>query len=387
MEYNENMKELLLHIPSNLYYGIRSRHNLRSVIDKSNKRTIIITEGILRKEGILKELLEVISPGTVEPLIFEEVEVNSTSTAAEKAIKLIRAGKIDTVIGFGGVRALSIAKCSAAAAPHKEGLDAFLSGKSLESIHPGERLIYMEIPTTCRNPFLLNGTALLIDGRDRSPAVLETGSVPDTVIIDPAFSVSLTAGYTFTTLLDTILLALEGFLSGKSTFLSNTMFLQGAMTACSLLEEKEWQNIHSLEARERASRAGTFVGIGLSGMFPGMGSLLSHIISGSFMVPQSSVAAVLLPHIIEWAEKSVPEKTRKFTLEVYRTSGSRERSFSDQIRSYISDASLPLRLIDLDIKPKNISKISEFLLSLNCLRDMPLAISKEEINQLLTRAL
>jgi alcohol dehydrogenase len=295
---------------------------------------------------------------------------------------------------MGGVRALSIAKCTAAAAPRKAPIDDYLSGFPLEDIEPEKVLPYIELPTTCRNPFLLTETALMIDARDRSPVLLNTRTSPKTVIIDPSLATSLTAHYTFTTLLDTLLLALEGFLSQRRSFLSDLYFLEGGARAFELSQGR-WRDTDSHSAREAASEAGTLVALGLSRVSPGMGSYLSHGISGVCEVPQSSVASVLLPHIIEWAETQVTGRYNQFVDYIIshaplskedkneiQTSG-----LADLIREYMSGASVPARLMDLSIKPKHLTGVIQNLFNMDCLEDMPREVQKEDIDGILEKAL
>lgn len=388
------MDSLLLHIPSKVFFGVGSLQKIGDTLGDNSKRTIVITEGILRKEGTLDLLLTALNRKGIDPVVYEEVEVNSTSSAADQAVKLIRAGKVGTVIGMGGVRALSIAKCSAAAAPRKAPIDDYLSGFPLEDLAPGTYIPYIELPTTCRNPFLLTQSALMIDARNRSPVLLNTKCFPKTVLIDPSLSTSLTAQYTFTTLLDTFLLALEGFLSQSSRFLSDVCFLRSATMALDLCQGR-WRDTESHSAREAASEAGTLAALGLSQVPPGMGSYLSHSISGACEVPQSSVASVLLPHIADWAEDQVPQRYNQFleyllsqaplsedTKNEIKTDG-----LGDLLREYMSGASVPARLIDLTIKPKQLTGVIQNLFNMDCLKDMPREIRKEDIDQLLEKAL
>lgn len=388
------MDNLLVHIPSRVHFGVGSLQYIGDSLGDKNKRTIVITEGILRKEGTLDLLLTTLNRKGVQPVVYEEVGVNSTSIAADQAVKLIRAGKVGNVIGMGGVRALSIAKCTAAAAPRKAPIDDYLSGFPMEDLEPDKILPYIELPTTCRNPFLLTRSALMIDARDRSPVLLNIKSYPKTVIIDPSLSTSLTAHYTFTTLLDTFLLALEGFLSQGHSFLSDLYFLESGAEIFELCQGK-WRDTDSHSAREAASQAGTLAALGLSQVSPGMGSYLSHGISGICEVPQSSVAAVLLPHIIEWAEAQVPQRYNQFVdylLSHTPLSEEDKKEIENSglgylLREYMSGASVPARLMDLGIKSKQLTGVIQNLFNMDCLKDMPREVQKEDIDRILEKAL
>ena len=86
-------------------------------------------------------------------------------------------------------------------------MDDYLSG--VQPQHPP--LPYIALPTTCRDPFLLTDEYLVSDARDRSARIGRTQKgITKAVIVDPKLSLTLPAKYTATTILDTILAAIEG---------------------------------------------------------------------------------------------------------------------------------------------------------------------------------
>jgi alcohol dehydrogenase len=104
--------------------------------------------------------------------------------------------------------------------PGGPAMDDYLSG----TLPQTEALPYIEIPTTCRNPFMLVDEYLMVDARDRTGKIGKTQeAITKAALVDPKLSFTLPAKYTLTTLLDVLLSGIEGLMSTKTNFLTETL--------------------------------------------------------------------------------------------------------------------------------------------------------------------
>ena len=192
-----------------------------TVIDQYGERVLLVTEGILYEGKVIERIQAILDKKTIQYIVYDEVVPNSTSTAVDGGVHLARGAHAQVVIGLGGIRTLSIAKSIAMVTPADRDMDDFLSGSQAKV----EPLAYIAIPTTCRDPFLLLDEYLITDSRDRTAKIGRTqAGINKAVIVDSKLSSTLPAKYTATTLLDTLLTAVEGYISSRTNFLSDTYF-------------------------------------------------------------------------------------------------------------------------------------------------------------------
>jgi len=130
------------------------------------------------------------------------------------------------------------------------------------------------------------------------------------VLFDPKLPQSLSIKHALATMMDMLLAACEGYLSTRSSFLSDTLFLRSIDT---LKETMDTTLRHPSEPgkRGRATDAGLMCAVGLSMSSQGSGGALTYAINSRFRVPKAWIAAVLLPHILDLHAELKPAKVAK----------------------------------------------------------------------------
>jgi alcohol dehydrogenase len=298
------MSDLSFQVPADVRLGLDVVNRTASIISQYGDRAILVTEAILYEGRIIERVQGLLERRGIQSIVFDEVVPNATSSAVDEGVRLARGAHAQIVIGLGGVRTLSTAKCIAMVTPLDIEMDDILSG-----VQPREKpLAYVGIPTTCRDPFLLTDEYLITDSRDRSAKVGRTqNTITRAVLLDPKLTVTLPAKYTATTLMDTLLSAVEGYLSSRSNFLADTFFLRAIEMIGSTIRPAVEQP-EDLRARIQASMAGLLTGLGLSMSKQGVGAALVYALNARYMVPKSWLSCILLPHVMEFHLNSATEK-------------------------------------------------------------------------------
>ncbi len=358
------MDEPFFYLPSRVLFGMGVFARAGQTAAALGSRALLVTDAILREERVTSGVEECLERAGVSTIVFDELGPESTSSALERAIELGRASRAQMVVGLGGIRSLSAAKCVARMVPAAEPLDDYLSGGG----DSGASLPYLEIPTTCRNPLMFTDRSLIVDARNRRTHVLRTGKRADWVIVDPELTLSLSARYTVTTLMDTLLTAIEAYFSPRSTFFSETLCLRAIGIITSIIDElsDEPQN---RELRIRAAEAGFLTGVSLTMSAQGLGSAVAYALNGWRMVPKSMVAGVMLPHVLDLAVQSQPKKIERIGNvlgeEIY---GKPLKEFSvrvaDAVRQRMSLLRLPMRLKDFDLGLEDVAEVASIAFSL-----------------------
>jgi alcohol dehydrogenase len=196
--------------------------------------------------------------------------------------------------------------------------------------------------------------------------------------------------FTATTLMDTFLAGVEGYLSSRNNFLSETFFLPAlAMIGKTIGPLRDAPD--DLRVRMNASTAGLLVALGLTVSRTGVGAALSYAINGRFMVPKSWVASILLPHVMEFYAGVAAEKLAAvagFLGEEVSSSAPVEGAARavEAVRRILGSLGLPTRLRDFDLNLDDMVEAASTASGFDMMNYLPRSISAEDLYELLKSA-
>jgi alcohol dehydrogenase len=339
-------------------------NRIAAVVSQYGERVLLVTEAILYEGKVIDRIQALFEKKGIQYIVFDEVVPHATSVVVDEGVKLARSARAEIVVGLGGVRTLSVAKCIAMAAPGDVDMDEYMAG-----VQPtGEPLAYIAIPTTCRDPFLLVDEYLVTDGRDRSAKIGRTQKrITKAVIVDPKLTVTLPPKYTATTLMDTLLSAVEGYLSS---------------IIGQLVDQPD-----DLRVRMNASMAGLLSSLGLTMSKSGVGTALAYAINGSFMVPKSWVSSIMLPHVMEFYSGIASEKLKRVAGLLGEDVGEAAPVEGagravEAVRRIIGSLGLPNRLRDFDLNLDDMVDIASIARNFDMMNYLPRSISAEDLYEL-----
>jgi alcohol dehydrogenase class IV len=381
------MPDVLFHVPTRVIFGPDTINRIGPLVSEHGERVLLVTEAILYEGKIINKVQELLDKKGLSYIVFDEVVPNATSKTVEEGVTLARGSHADTVVGLGGIKTLSIAKAIAMAAKSGNNIDEFLSG-----VQPGEPpLAYIEIPTTCRNPFMFVDEYLLADARDRTARIGRAQKgITKAVLMDPKLSLTLPVKYTATTLMDTLLGCVEGLLSSKSNFLSDTYLFKAIEIIGGVIKEG-LQNVEEVRMRTHASAAGLLLAFGLAMSKPGIGSALSFSINARFFAPKSWISTILLPYVIEFALNARGDRVA----EIARTLGEDTEGLAsseaagravEAVRRIIASLKLPTRLREFDLSLDEMIEIAGVARSMDMMNYLPRVVTTEDIYEMIKTA-
>jgi alcohol dehydrogenase class IV len=376
----DKMTDLFFKIPAEVVFGSDSLLRITEILDQPVQRVLVITETVIYEKQTIEQLKSILDDKLINYIIFDEVTPNATSTCAEDALRLAKASRATTIIGLGGMRTLSIAKFIAMAALGSYPVDDYLSG----AIPVTKPLDFIGIPTTCRDHFAFTDQYLLTDARNRTGRILKTqGGITKLVVIDPHLGFTLPAKYTMTTILDSLLASIEGYISTKSSYISDMFFCRSIELLQKLVPDSS-RNLDDFLSREEASKGGLLACMGLASGTPGIGIGLSYAIGSKLMVPKSVVASIFLPHVVEYNINASSEKLGHVArLLGEQTDGvepeEAAKRATDACRRLLALAGVPVRLRDLDLKLEDVLQATDTLTSYDLLSSVPRRPSSNEL--------
>lgn len=381
------MPDVLFHVPTRIIFGQDTVTRIGQIVSEHGERAFLVTEAILYEGKVINRVQDLLEKRGIPSIVFDEVVPNATSKTVEEGVALARGSHADIVIGLGGIKTLSIAKCIAMTSPSKNSIDDFLSGVQPE----GKPLAYIEIPTTCRNPFMFLDEYLMVDARDRSGKIGRTQKgITKAVVIDPKMSLGLPAKYTYTTVMDTLLGCIEGLLSNRANFLSDTCLMKAIETLAAIIKEG-LQNVDDVRMRSNASAAGLLLGLGLATTKLGIGSALSFAINARFLSPKSWVSTILLPHVLEFAINARGDRI----IQIARLLGEDMTGVPpaeapvraiEAMRGIIASLNLPTRLREFDLSLDEMIEVAGTARAFDMMNYLPRVVSTEDVYELIKAA-
>jgi alcohol dehydrogenase len=381
------MPDISFSVPTDVRFGLDVVNRIAAVVSQHGERVLLVTEAILYEGKVIDRIQALFEKKGIQYIVFDEVVPHATSRVVDEAVNLARSARAEIIVGLGGVRTLSVAKCIAMAAPGDVDMDEYLAG-----VQPsGEPLAYVAIPTTCRDPFLLVDEYLVTDGRDRSAKIGRTQKrITRAAIVDPKLTITLPPKYTATTLMDTLLVSVEGYLSSRSSFLSDTFFLR----SCELIGRIIGQMVNQpedLRVRMNASMAGLLSSLGLTISKAGVGTALAYAINGSFMVPKSWISSIMLPHVMEFYSGIASEKltaVARYLGEPVEEGAPVQGAARavEAVRRIIGSLGLPSRLRDFDLNLDDMVDIAGIARNFDMMNYLPRSISAEDLYELIKSA-
>jgi alcohol dehydrogenase len=381
------MPDIAFSVPTEIKFGLDVANRVAGVVSEYGERVLLVTEAILYEGKVIDRVQALLEKKGIQYIVYDEVVPNATSAVVDEGVKLARGAHADVIVGLGGMRTLSVGKCIAMVAAGQTDMDDYLSGVQPKAV----ALPYIALPTTCRDPFLLTNEYLVTDSRDRSAKLGRVPAGPArAVIIDPRLSATLPPKFTATTLMDTFLAGVEGYLSSRNNFLSETFILR-ALELIGKTMGPLRDSPDDLRVRMNASTAGLLVALGLTVSRTGVGTALSYAINGRFMVPKSWISSILLPHVLEFYAGVAAEKLAKVAafLGEEVSEGTPVEGASravEAVRRILGLLGLPTRLRDFDLNLDDMVEAASTARSFDMMNYLPRSISAEDLYELLKSA-
>ncbi|MBN2508645.1 MAG: iron-containing alcohol dehydrogenase [Spirochaetales bacterium] len=384
----EPMEDLYFDIATKLHFGIDTVSLLGVTALTTGARAMIVYDPVHEASGILEKAVTSLSDAGVSPLLFNEASPFTTSRAAEKGIELAAKGQIQTVIGLGGTTVLSCARAIAGFTGTHEHLDPVF-GKNEIEVKPVQ---FIGLPTSLRDPFLLTPRTLLVDARNRfSRIVTMKDFSAHTVIVDPVLSSQLSSVMVKSIGADLLVQNIEGFISTPSNFITQSLFLRSLDMIVELLGQPVDEPV-SMETVTRVCQAGLLSSLGFSMGRLGLASAVAFAVKGLHQIPSSSVSALMLPHVLEYARTACLDKLLRIgpiiNPEVRRMGASQAaETVIESFRILLGKLDLPMRLSLYGIEPRQLPLIARTAADIGVNGYLPVPLSTDEILSILKTTL
>ena len=257
------------YFPGSVYFGKNSLFYLKSL--EGQKNLILVSRTVWNMYG--DKIQAGLSKSENEFFHFSSEPRKADVTDLDRKVK---GGGYANVIGIGGGSVMDLAKTA--------------------RMENEVKLIM--IPTTAGTGSEASRFSLILDG-SRKEVVSSERLVPDVVLLDPNFLVSLPKFETVYTSLDALSHAMEGLVSRMSNPFTDSLAIGSIDMIFSNLE-KAWKDGNDLEARENLQVAGFLAGIVQSSASVGITHSFAHYFGPRLGMPHGAAVGCFLSECLRF---------------------------------------------------------------------------------------
>ena len=277
----------------------------QAVAGFGHAKILIVTDAVIAKLGLLKDLTDALAAGGAAWATFDEITPDAPIPLIERGIDFYREHGCEAIVAVGGGSSMDAAKAIAVSIANPKKNLRSLAGyfKGLNTPIP----IYA-VPTTAGTGSEVTVAAVIADPERRSKLVIvDPRMVPKMAALDPSLCTGLPPHITAATGIDALTHAVESFVGNWATPYTDGMALsavglifENLRTACS--------DGGNLQAREKMLLASTYAGMAFTRANVGYVHAIAHQFGGRYHTPHGLANAIVLPHVLRFSLPDITDR-------------------------------------------------------------------------------
>lgn len=297
-------------------------------------KILIVTDGVISKLGLLKELTDALTAGGAKFVVFDEITPDAPIPLIEKGIEFYQTHDCDAIVAFGGGSSMDASKAIAVSISNPKPLRK-LAGY-LKGLKAPVRIY--AVPTTAGTGSEVTVAAVISDPEMHSKLVIvDPRMVPKMAALDPTLMTGLPPHITAATGIDALTHAVEAFVGNWKTPYSDGM----ALSAVGLIFENlrtAYRDGKNLEAREKMALASTYAGFAFTRANVGYVHAIAHQFGGLYHTPHGLANAIMLPLVLKYSSPAITEKLAQLAIRAkVGTEGENEALLAQKFLDAVDD--------------------------------------------------
>ena len=381
------MADFVFRISPNVILGPYTLSRLGQVASSWGTNYMLIADPFLKEFGVTEKAVAALEEKGIAVFVFDDIPSAATSETLQQALSLARGAHVHGVISLGGLRTASLGRAVASLYNEVHDIYDFMGGVQPYSA----ALPFIEVPSTCRDPYVFLDRTPVIDARNRQVRLMKTQpAVCKAVVIDPNLYMHMSPNTAVSMIFHAVTLAIEGYVSTKSNFFSETI-LGKAIEMLLLALDPEQSKLVGTPSEMLIAQGGCMASMGVAISSPGVATAISQACNARYKSQSSLVCAVLLPYIMEDASRAKVDRIATIgkMLGVNpngQTASETARAATDDIRRRLALAGLPTRLKDLGLSIDQLVPAVEDAAALDIMNYIPRAMSRDDLFDLVKQA-
>lgn len=311
-------------------------------------KILVVTDTIISKLGLLKELTDALSEGGAEFVVFDEITPDAPIPLIEKGIEFFKEQGCDAIVAFGGGSSMDASKAIAVAVTNPKPL------RKLAGYFKGLRnpIKIYAVPTTAGTGSEVTVAAVISDPQAHTKMVIvDTRMVPKMAALDPTLMTGLPPPVTAATGIDALTHAVEAFIGNWTTPYTDGM----AIAAVGLIFENLrtcYTDGKNLKARENMALASTYAGFAFTRANVGYVHAIAHQFGGLYHTPHGLANAIVLPHVLKYSRPAIEHRLAQLAVAARvgtenEDDGVLAQKFLDAVDQLNHDVGIPTHLAAL----------------------------------------
>jgi len=324
------------------------------------QKVLIVTDEGVVKAGLVQAIEDALAAGKVDHTVYAGVEPEPPVRVVDECARIVREGKFDAIIGFGGGSSLDVAKAVSLLGTNKGNILDYVG----IDLVPFRGLPKILIPTTAGTGSEVTRVFVVTDEADNTKKVIYSNYVlPDVALLDPLLTLSMPRPVTADTGFDALVHAIESYVSVNTTPFAEILAIQ----AVSLIAHNlpiAYSKGSNIQARYNMLLAATLAGMSFTS--GGLGAVhgLSYPLGTEYHMAHGRSNAIMLPHIMKYNLPGSLEKYAKIAAAMGQSVDglnpfeAAEKSV-DAVKGLLKTVNIPYKLTDYGIDKDAIPKLVE----------------------------
>lgn len=352
------------------------------------RRPFVVSDPGIAEAGWLDELLPILRAGGLDPVVWTDVTPNPKDREVRAAFERYNEAEADVIIAIGGGSCIDAAK----------GV-AVLSGnggdiKDYAGIDQATRPIppLLMIPSTSGTGADVSQFCIVTDtDRQVKLTIMGRALVPDISITDPRLLTTMPEWLNAATGLDALTHGIEAYVSLAHNPLADGHAINAVGLVCRHLRSTITEP-DELDHRAKMAQASLQAGLAFTNAILGATHAMSHQVGGLLDAPHGVVNGVLLPHVIRYNARAMPERfvelARSAGIQVDGMRGAEAaEGLADHVRRLADEVGVPRGLRELGVSEENLDTLATTTLDDACLTTNPRSATRDDIRELFREAL
>lgn len=296
-----------IQLPGRVLAGPGSIESLRELLGGAG-HVLLLADQILLKLGLLNTAMDLLKEERILYTIVTDIPSEPLAGQVQEILEICRLKKCDCVVAIGGGSVLDSAKIVSLLIGSEKSVYDLLADPLAEKKRNKGLIL---IPTTAGTGSEATPNAIVTEeDRELKIGIVNPAFIPDVVILDPTFTLSLPASVTAATGMDALAHALESYISKKSNPICHTYAIE-AMRLIFRYLPVAYAQPQNMEARHAMLYASFLGGLCIACSSTTAVHALAYPLGGKYHIPHGVSNAMLLPHVMDFNRDVIGEELKK----------------------------------------------------------------------------
>lgn len=377
----------IFYMPSLSFLGKDALDSLTNEVKtRKFKNALVVTDKILNKIGVVKQVTDILSKANIKFSIFDETKPNPTVKNVEDGLRMIKKNKCDFVISLGGGSPHDCAKGIALLATNGGKINDY------EGVDKSEKpqLPLIAINTTAGTASEMTRFSIITDEeRHIKMAIVDKNITPIVAINDPTLMMGMPKGLTAATGMDALTHSIEAYISTGANPVTDACAEKAIELIVANLRKAVEKGSDKV-ARENMAYAEFLAGMAFNNASLGYVHAMAHQMGGFYDLPHGVCNAILLPNVIEFCAPKCKDKLVKIAMLFGATPAKAKdpaKFIISEIKKLSRDIGIPKGFIELGAQDKDLPILAKNALKDACGFTSPRKAKQSEIIEIYKKSM